>query len=79
MLWNPLIQATGSSFGVQTNHFGFNITGTSYIPIVVEACTNLANPTWTPLQRLWLTSSPFYFNEPFQPNSPARYYQIGSQ
>ena len=52
MLWNPLIQAGASGFGVQTNHFGFNITGTANIPIVVEACTNLASPVWTPLQSL---------------------------
>jgi hypothetical protein len=78
-LWNPLIQAGGSSFGVQTNHFGFNITGTPGIRFVVEACTNLAEPVWTPLQSIWLTSSSVYFSEPFQPNSPGRYYRIGSQ
>ena len=49
MLWNPLIQASGTSFGVQSSQFGFNITGTTNIPIVVEACTNLANPQWTPV------------------------------
>jgi len=28
------------------NQFGFNITGTSGLFIVVETCTNLAKPFW---------------------------------
>ena len=32
------------SLGVRTNRFGFTITGTADIPVVVEACTNLASP-----------------------------------
>jgi len=49
VLWNPLIQVNGSSFGVRSNQFGFNVTGTGHIPIVVETCTNLVNPEWVPL------------------------------
>jgi BspA type Leucine rich repeat region (6 copies) len=77
-LWNPLIQASGSSFGVQNNQFGFNIIGTANIPIVVEACTNLANPIWFPLTTNTLTSGSFYFSEPAQTNTPGRYYRIGA-
>ena len=60
VLWNPLIQTADGSFGVRTNQFGFNITGTPNIPIVVQAADNLANPVWTsaakphPHQRLLL-------------------------
>ena len=32
VLWNPLIQTSDGSFGVQNNQFGFNITGTPNIP-----------------------------------------------
>jgi len=78
VLWNPLIQASSSSFGVSNDQFGFNVTGTSNIPIVVEACANLANPVWTPLQTLLLTNGSFYFSEPFQPNIAARFYRISS-
>ena len=78
VLWNPLIQANGASFGLSNNNFGFNITGTTNIPIVVEACANLANPIWTPLQTLNLTNSSYYFSEPFQPNSSGRFYRISS-
>jgi hypothetical protein len=76
VLWNPQIQAGGGRFGVQSNQFGFNITGTSNIPIVVEACTNLASPVWTPLQSLTLTNGLVYFSEPLQTNSSGRYYRI---
>ena len=73
VLWNPQIQAGGASFGVQSNRFGFNITGTSNIPMVVEASTNLASPVWTPLQSLTLTNGLVYFSEPLQTNSSGRY------
>jgi len=79
VLWNPLIQTGDGSFGVQTGQFGFNITGTSNIPIVVEASASLAGPVWTPLQSLTLTNGSYYFSEPFQPGSPQRYYRITSQ
>jgi hypothetical protein len=78
LLWNPLIQTGDGSFGISNNQFGFNITGTTSIPIVVEACTNLANPIWTPLQSLNLTNGSFYFNEPFQTSSSGRFYRISS-
>ncbi len=76
LLWNPAIQTGGTNFGVQSNQFGFNITGTPYIPIVVEACTNLANPLWTPLKTLTLTNGSFYFGEPVQTNVTSRFYRI---
>ena len=63
---------------MQNNQFGFNITGTSNIPIVVEACTNLASPVWTALQSLTLTNGLFYFSEPLQTNGSGRYYRISS-
>jgi hypothetical protein len=78
VLWNPLIQAGGASFGVQNNQFGFNITGTTNIPIVVEACTNLANPDWILLTNVTLTNGLFYFSEPVQTNISGRYYRISS-
>ena len=45
MLWNPQVETSGATFGVLTNVFGFTITGSSNLVIVVEACTNLANPS----------------------------------
>jgi hypothetical protein len=78
VLWNPQIQAGGTNFGVQNNQFGFTITNgsTTNIPIVVEACTNLASPVWIPLQTLTLSNS-FYFSDPQWTNYFARFYGLG--
>jgi hypothetical protein len=77
VLWNPVIQTGVASLGVSNNQFGFTITNGSItnIPIVVEACTNLASPVWIPLQALTLSNS-FYFSDPDWTNYPARYYGL---
>ncbi|MGD0813889.1 MAG: hypothetical protein ABSA83_09815 [Verrucomicrobiota bacterium] len=77
MLWNPLIHASGGGFGVLSNEFGFSITGTANIPIVVEACTNPASPVWTALTNVLLTNGVYYFSDPQWTNYPARFYGIG--
>jgi hypothetical protein len=78
VLWNPLIQTADGHFGVLNNQFGFNITSTTNIPIVLEACVNLTDPVWTPLAALTLTNGSFHFNEPLQASPAGRYYRIRS-
>jgi hypothetical protein len=78
VLWNPLIQTTNASFGVQSNKFGFNVTGTTNIPIAIEACDNPADPVWTRLHTLTLTNGSYFFSEPLQSNTPTRFYRISS-
>jgi hypothetical protein len=75
--WNAQVQTSGASFGVRTNRFGFDITGSSGLVIVVEACTNLANPVWSPLQTITLTGSPVYFSDPQWTNYKRRFYGLG--
>ena len=77
VLWNPLAQTGDGSFGVQTNRFSFSITGTTNIPIVVEACTNLGG-AWVPLQSVSLTNGSFYFSDPQWTNYPGRFYRLRS-
>jgi hypothetical protein len=76
ILWNATIQANGASFGVSNNQFGFDITGTPNISVVVEACADLSAPDWTPLQTLALTNGSFHFSEPYQAATLARYYRL---
>ena len=38
VLWNPGISTGDASFGVQSNQFGFNITNTANLTVVVEVC-----------------------------------------
>jgi hypothetical protein len=73
-LWNPQPQAAG----VRTNKFGFTITGTTNIPVVVEAAANLASASWTPLQPCTLTNGSIYFSDPQWTNYPARFYRLRS-
>ena len=77
VLWNPLIQTSDGHFGVRSNQFGFNITGTANIPIVVKACANLSSPVWTPVTNVLLTNGSYYFSDPQRTNYPTRFYGIG--
>ena len=78
-LWDPVIQTGDGRFGVRSNQFGFTITGAANIPVVVEACTNLANAMWVPLFSGLLTNGSFYFSDPAWMNYPGRFYRISSQ
>lgn len=75
-LWNPLIQTSGTYFGLRNNQFGFDITATNNFTVVVEACTNLANPVWQPLQTNTLNNGSFYFSDSQWANYPIRYYRL---
>ena len=82
VLWNPKVQANGLSFGVRTNRFGFNITGSSNLVIVVEGSTNLLS--WSPVSTNTLntfigTNGTSYFSDSKWTNYPSRFYRIRSQ
>jgi hypothetical protein len=69
--------------GIWTNQFGFNITGTSNLVVVVEACSNLANPVWIPIGTNTLntflgTNGTSYFSDPQWTNHVGRFYRIRS-
>jgi hypothetical protein len=77
LLWNPVIQTGDGSFGVCSNEFGFDITGTTNIPIAVEVRTNLARPVWTPFATFTLTNGSVHFSDRQWTNYPTRYYGLG--
>jgi len=81
VLDNPLI--LDRSVGVQTDAFGFIISWATNISVVVEVCTNLANPTWSAVATNTLTIGidPLtdgwsYFSDPDWTNHPARFYRL---
>ena len=78
VLWNPRAQTGGASLGVRTNRFGFNITASTNVPIIVEASTNPANLGWTPLFTGTVTNGSCYFSDANWTNYPARCYRIRS-
>jgi hypothetical protein len=74
-LWNP----QASALGVASGHFGFDITGPGNTVIVVEACTNLAQPVWLPVSTNALDGSgASSFSDSQSCNYPARFYRFRS-
>ena len=83
VLWNPHALTGDGSFGVRNNQFGFNITGSSNLVVVVEACNNFASPAWAPVSSNTLntfigTNGTSYFSDPQWTNYPGRYYRLRS-
>jgi len=74
-IWRPTAQYD-ESFGVVSNRFGFNIQSASGRLVVVDACTNLINPAWTPLQTNILSNAPSYFSDPKWTKLNGRFYRI---
>jgi len=77
--WKPLAQIGQGRLGERTNEFGFAIDWASGRVIVVEVCTSLTNPNWSPLQTNTLTADSVYFSDPQWTNYPARFYRLRSQ
>ena len=76
VLWNPQIQTGEASFGIQANQFGFNITGNPNLPVVVEACADLAHPVWSPLQSFTLADGSFKFSDSESALHPRQFYRL---
>ena len=78
VLPNPIILNNGPSFGVQANRFGFVISWARNLSVVVEACTDLTQPVWSPVGTNTLTDGSSYFSDPLWTNRPARFYRLRS-
>ena len=74
--WDRQAQIGNAYVDPQTNLFGFNITGTSNMIIVVEACADLANPVWTPVATNILADGLYCFSDSQWRNYPARFYRM---
>jgi len=74
-IWRPEAQ-DDESFGVRTNQFGFNINWVTGRVVVVDACTDLSRPVWSPLQTNTLTNGSAYFSDPQWSNFIDRFYRI---
>jgi len=74
----PHVPTTDGSFGVKTNLFGFDITGTNNQTVVVLATTNLAGNVWTPIQTNIISGNAVYFSDPQWTNYHTRFYRVRS-
>jgi hypothetical protein len=74
----PPPQISMVNVGVQMSQFGFLITGTSNLVVVVDACTNFAQHGWQPVQTNTLGDGLAYFSDPQWAKYPARCYRLRS-
>ncbi len=77
-LWGPHPLTRDGSFGMRNNQFGFSISGPASVPLVIEACTDLAAGAWEPLRSCSLTNGLIYFSDPDVTNYPSRFYRVRS-
>lgn len=70
----PALRAMNA--GIETNKFGFTIVGSNSEVVVVQCCTNLANPVWLPQTTNTLSGESFYFSDPQWTNWPSRFYRL---
>ena len=80
-LWyqpQPMILGNGYGLGATSNEFGFTISWATNISVVIEACTNLANPIWNPVATNTLVNGTNYFSDPQWTNYPGRFYRLRS-
>jgi len=73
MLWVPEISEEG--LGMQAGQFGFNMNWAPGKSVVVEACANLADPDWVPLETNVLADGTGTFNDPGGSNHVGRFYR----
>ena len=74
-LWLPETKAD-ESLGIQEGKFGFNINWASGQTIVVEACTNLADPDWLPVGTNTFGGASTTFSDAEWANLPGRFYRL---
>jgi hypothetical protein len=67
-----------ADIGLQDAEFGFTVNGASNQVLVVEACTDLANPNWQPLQTNTLIGTAFNFTDSQSRNYSCRFYRVES-
>jgi Leucine Rich Repeat (LRR) protein len=77
--WHPMILNSSVGQAGPTNQFGFTISWAINTSVVVEACTNLFQPVWQPVQTNTLTDGSINFSDPQSTNYPTRYYRLRAQ
>lgn len=73
-LWLPQVLSPG--FAIGTNAFGFRIAWASGRRVVIQACTELSNPVWTPLQSQVISNGAAYFSDTNTTAHPQRFYRV---
>jgi hypothetical protein len=75
ILWNAAISP--ATVGLHSNGFGFQITASSDVLVLVEASREMSN--WTPVRTLTLSNGQADFTDPTSwTNQPARFYRLNT-
>jgi hypothetical protein len=78
VLWDPEIPAGDIGFDAEDGLFEFNVTSISDLVVLVQACTDLANPEWMDLGTITLRNGVANFSDPDSgsENIPSRFYRL---
>lgn len=58
--------------------FNFTVAWAANATVIVDACTDLANPVWIPVATNALARGTLYFSDPQWTNYPSRFYRVRS-
>ena len=75
MLWLPTIQMVFND-AINSNVPALKVDWANGQTVVVDACTNLANPVWQPIETNILSSGASYFSDPQWTNYASRFYRL---
>jgi hypothetical protein len=79
MLPYPVILNAGLDRSGSPGGFRFTVSWATNRSVIVEACTNLANPAWQPLQTNALVAGTNLFEQADWMNYPARFFRARAQ
>jgi hypothetical protein len=65
--------------GAQDNQFSFTVTWVPNASVIVQACTNLADPVWIPVATNTLTDGVLNFSDSQWTNTVQRFYRVCSE
>jgi len=70
----PFIITNDNKLGFTNSQFGFNVSGGTLQPIVVQGSTNLSD--WIPLRTNVMSSPLLHFSDPSASSFPRRFYRV---
>jgi hypothetical protein len=80
MLTNISVAAGNPDYaGVGGVLFNFTVSWATNTSVIIQACTNLANPVWTSIATNALSNGVANFSDSKLTNSPSRFYRACSQ
>ena len=74
-VWNPRLHSLAGTGG-WPNQLVFQLAGAGNQVVVVEACTDLSQPVWVPLQTNTLSGDTLEFRDPQWGQYPSRFYRV---